>query len=187
LDVHCQEEPEACVVKNIFQSIAKGMNALCDWVGEGGAATSRKVQRIEYGIQRLEGHLLKAIWGWTRTLSTTYLRLEQGELDSYLIEITSHIFLQRTMMDPRRKFDVAVKDRKWTASMHLNSGIPVTIRRRCFTLPRLKGERNFFDCPFWSRFIQGRRRSLRCSSVLLSSSSLSPKAMSGELQRTWWN
>src|SRR6202789_1238939 len=99
-------------VKEIFQSIAakvdesgqsnpsngKGGTPCCDWVGDAGAGHFVKMVHngIEYGDMQLicEAYdLISAGLGLdNEQLAQTFTAWNKGELDSYLIEITSHIF-----------------------------------------------------------------------------------------------
>jgi 6-phosphogluconate dehydrogenase len=86
-------------VKDIFQSIAAHVDGIpcCDWVGSGGAGHYVKMVHngIEYGDMQLicEAYqLLHEHGGLTNEdLSGVFAEWNKGELDSYLIEITSHI------------------------------------------------------------------------------------------------
>src|SRR5437763_8631195 len=88
-------------VKQIFQSVAAKVEdgtPCCDWVGENGAGHYVKMVHngIEYGDMQLicEAYdLLKCGLGLTADeLHTVFADWNKGELDSYLIEISSHIF-----------------------------------------------------------------------------------------------
>lgn len=87
-------------VKDIFQSIAAKVedgSPCCEWVGEGGAGHYVKMVHngIEYGDMQLIGEayqLLKDYAGLdTAQMAETFAGWNQGELDSYLIQITSEI------------------------------------------------------------------------------------------------
>src|SRR5208282_3403431 len=88
-------------IRAIFQSIAAKVDRnvpCCDWVGESGAGHFVKMVHngIEYGDMQLIGeayHLLSAGIGLNNDqLAQTFTDWNKGELDSYLIEITSNIF-----------------------------------------------------------------------------------------------
>jgi 6-phosphogluconate dehydrogenase len=88
-------------VKEIFQAIAAKVEdgtPCCDWVGENGAGHYVKMVHngIEYGDMQLicEAYqLLKEGLGLTaQELHEVFAEWNKGELDSYLIEITSQIF-----------------------------------------------------------------------------------------------
>jgi 6-phosphogluconate dehydrogenase len=86
-------------VKDIFQAIAARVDGIpcCDWVGQGGAGHYVKMVHngIEYGDMQLicEAYqLLHDYAGLSNTdLAKVFTDWNKGELDSYLIEITSHI------------------------------------------------------------------------------------------------
>lgn len=87
-------------VKDIFQAIAAKVedgSPCCEWVGEGGAGHYVKMVHngIEYGDMQLIGeayHLLKAYVGLnTDDMAAVFADWNKGELDSYLIQITSEI------------------------------------------------------------------------------------------------
>src|ERR1700729_2013298 len=86
-------------VKNIFQSIAAKVDSApcCDWVGEGGAGHYVKMVHngIEYGDMQIicEAYqLMRDGLGMTPDeMSAVFTEWNKGELDSFLIEITSHI------------------------------------------------------------------------------------------------
>ncbi|HET8991721.1 MAG TPA: decarboxylating NADP(+)-dependent phosphogluconate dehydrogenase [Candidatus Saccharimonadales bacterium] len=93
-------DPEAWPhLKDIFQSIAaKGINdqPCCDWIGNGGAGNYVKTVHngIEYGDMQLISEtyaLLKAIGLDNQQMSQVFTDWNAGQLDSYLIEITSEI------------------------------------------------------------------------------------------------
>lgn len=128
------------IIQPIFQAIAaKSDNEpCCDWVGEGGAGHFVKMVHngIEYGDMQLiceAFHLLKKVAGYDYTkISEKFAQWNQGELDSYLIEITSQIFKvkdqdQKPLLD--KILDVAGQKGtgKWTAISALDFGMPVTL------------------------------------------------------------
>lgn len=128
------------LIKPIFQAIAaKSDNEpCCDWVGEGGAGHFVKMVHngIEYGDMQLiceAFHLLKDVAKFDYAkISDTFTKWNQGELDSYLIEITSHIFKtndedKKPLLD--KILDVAGQKGtgKWTAISALDFGMPVTL------------------------------------------------------------
>src|SRR3954468_25014714 len=88
-------------VKPILQSIAAKVGdgtPCCDWVGSEGAGHYVKMVHngIEYGDMQLiceAYHLLRGLSGLeAAALHDVFARLNKGALDSYLIEITRHIF-----------------------------------------------------------------------------------------------
>src|SRR6266704_4680298 len=87
-------------VKSIFQGIAAKVedgSPCCDWVGEGGAGHYVKMVHngIEYGDMQLicEAYqLMKDGLGMTADeMAQVFTEWNKSELDSFLIEITSHI------------------------------------------------------------------------------------------------
>jgi 6-phosphogluconate dehydrogenase len=144
-------------VKEIFQAIAAKADGepCCDWVGEEGAGHYVKMVHngIEYGDMQLiceAYHLLKKGLGFSEEkLQKVFSEWNQGPLNSYLIEITSHIFSQKDsdgapLLD--KILDVAGQKGtgKWTAISALDLGMPLTliaeaVFARC--LSSLKDER----------------------------------------------
>lgn len=128
-------------VKDIFQSIAAkadGGEPCCDWVGDEGAGHYVKMVHngIEYGDIQLiceAFHLLKTALGLNEgQISDIFEQWNQGELDSYLIEITSHILSfkdtdGKPMLD--KILDVAGQKGtgKWTVINALDLGMPLTL------------------------------------------------------------
>src|ERR1035437_7381084 len=91
-------------VKEIFQAIAAKVEdgtPCCDWVGENGAGHYVKMVHngIEYGDMQLicEAYqLMKDALGLTADeLHEVFADWNKGELDSYLIDITSQIFAKK--------------------------------------------------------------------------------------------
>ncbi len=128
-------------VKPIFQSIAAKVEdgtPCCDWVGEGGSGHYVKMihNGIEYGDMQLicEAYqLLKDGLGLTPDeLAGVFTEWNKGELDSYLIEITSEIFAKKDedgspLID--KILDAAGQKGtgKWTCESALDMGMPVTL------------------------------------------------------------
>jgi 6-phosphogluconate dehydrogenase len=128
-------------VKQIFQSIAAKVEdgtPCCDWVGEDGAGHYVKMVHngIEYGDMQLicEAYdLLKRGLGLTPDeLHTVFADWNRGELDSYLIEISSQIFAKQDedgspIVD--KILDTAGQKGtgKWTVFSALDLGQPVTL------------------------------------------------------------
>ncbi|MCI5052940.1 MAG: decarboxylating NADP(+)-dependent phosphogluconate dehydrogenase [Simkaniaceae bacterium] len=129
------------LIKEIFQAIAAKSDdgePCCDWVGEGGAGHYVKMVHngIEYGDMQIicEGyHLMSQVLGCDhKKLADIFTKWNKGALDSYLIEITSHIFNYmdedgRPLVD--NILDVAGQKGtgKWTAISALDLGMPVTL------------------------------------------------------------
>src|SRR6202142_3655330 len=145
-------------VKDIFQAIAAKVEdgtPCCDWVGEDGAGHYVKMVHngIEYGDMQLIGeayHLLKDGLGLTADeLHDVFAEWNKGELDSYLIEISTTIFAKedddgQPMID--KILDTAGQKGtgKWTAISALDLGMPLpligeSVFARC--LSALKDER----------------------------------------------
>lgn len=87
-------------IKDIFQAIAAKVedgSPCCEWVGEGGAGHYVKMVHngIEYGDMQLIAEayqLLKARLGLSNDeMAAVFAEWNRGELDSYLIQITSEI------------------------------------------------------------------------------------------------
>jgi len=128
-------------VKDIFQSIAAKVgdgSPCCDWVGEGGAGHYVKMVHngIEYGDMQLicEAYqLMKDGLGMTADeQSAVFAEWNQGELDSYLIEITRDILAKKdedgsALVD--KILDTAGQKGtgKWTVISSADLGIPITL------------------------------------------------------------
>ena len=183
-------------VKEIFQAISAKVEdgtPCCDWVGEGGAGHYVKMVHngIEYGDMQLicEAYqLLKDGLGLdAEQFATVFTEWNQGELDSFLIEISATIFAKKDddgepMVD--KILDTAGQKGtgKWTAISALDLGMPVTligesVFARC--LSALKDERvaasKILEGPAGERhievdhrevFIEEVRRALYCSKMI---------------------
>lgn len=128
-------------VKPIFQTIAAQApdgSPCCDWVGNNGAGHFVKMVHngIEYGDMQLiteAYHLLKSVGGLTdQELHQVFRKWNEGDLDSYLIEITSEIFdYKDTDGQPlvNKILDTAGQKGtgKWTSINALDLGIPLTL------------------------------------------------------------
>ncbi len=128
-------------VKPIFQAIAakvKSGEPCCDWVGDEGAGHYVKMVHngIEYGDIQLicEAYsLMQRVLGLSADeIADIFADWNKRELDSYLIEITSHIFRTqdkdgKLLLD--KILDVAGQKGtgKWTAINSVEMGIPVTL------------------------------------------------------------
>jgi len=128
-------------IKAIFQSIAAKVDngvPCCDWVGESGAGHFVKMVHngIEYGDMQLicEAYsLMSAGLGLNNEqIAQTFTEWNKSELDSYLIEITSHIFkfkeadgsyLVDKILDAAGQKGTG----KWTVLSGLDNGAPVTL------------------------------------------------------------
>lgn len=127
-------------VKEIFQSIAAKANGepCCEWVGEGGAGHFVKMVHngIEYGDMQLiceAYHLMKVGLGMGNDeISAAFDEWNQGELESFLIEITSNILKFRDtdgsfLLDKIRDSAGQKGTGKWTAICALDYGVPLTL------------------------------------------------------------
>ena len=144
-------------VKDIFQSISAKVDGepCCEWVGDEGAGHYVKMVHngIEYGDMQLiceAYHLLKQVVGLqSDQLHDIFNKWNEGDLDSYLIEITAQIF---NVKDEDKKplldkiLDVAGQKGtgKWVVINALDLGMPLTligesVFSRC--LSALKDER----------------------------------------------
>jgi 6-phosphogluconate dehydrogenase len=128
-------------VKDIFQAISAKVEdgtPCCDWVGEDGAGHYVKMVHngIEYGDIQLicEAYdLLQRGLGLTADeLHDVFAEWNKGELDSYLVEISSQIFAHKDedgqpLVD--KILDAAGQKGtgKWTAISALDLGQPVTL------------------------------------------------------------
>jgi len=128
-------------VKDIFQQIAARVDdgtPCCDWVGENGAGHYVKMVHngIEYGDMQLiceAYHLMKAGLGLgADELHRVFAEWYQGELNSYLIEITRDIFgvkdadgqpLVDKILDTAGQKGTG----KWTVISSQDLGIPITL------------------------------------------------------------
>jgi 6-phosphogluconate dehydrogenase len=180
-------------VKEIFQAIAAKVedgSPCCDWVGENGAGHYVKMVHngIEYGDMQLiceAYHLLKEGLGLSaEELHEVFAEWNRGELDSFLIEITSDIFTKKDddgspLID--KILDTAGQKGtgKWTVISALELGTPVTligeaVFGRC--LSALKEERVKAStiltgpkrsvAPDRKAFIEDVRRALYCSKMI---------------------
>lgn len=180
-------------VKDIFQNIAaKAENGepCCDWVGDQGAGHYVKMVHngIEYGDMQLISeayHVLKAGLGLREAeIGQIFADWNKTELNSYLIEITSHIFsFKDTDGEPlvEKILDVAGQKGtgKWTVINALDLGMPLTligeaVFARC--LSALKEERiqasHLLEGPTpnfsgnKNQFVQGVREALYASKII---------------------
>lgn len=128
------------LVKPIFQSIcakADGMPC-CDWVGEDGAGHFVKMVHngIEYGDMQLiceTYQIMKDLLGMSNAeMYDVFAKWNEGDLDSYLIEITRDILAYRDdtgaytldyILDAAGQKGTG----KWTAIAALDEGVPLTL------------------------------------------------------------
>ncbi len=128
-------------VKPIFQAIAAKVEdgtPCCDWVGEGGAGHFVKMVHngIEYGDMQLicEAYqMMKDLLGMSPDeMHEVFKEWNEGELDSYLIEITRDILAYKD--DDGQPLVNKILDTagqkgtgKWTGIAALEEGIPLTL------------------------------------------------------------
>jgi len=145
-------------VKPIFQSIAAKVEdgtPCCDWVGENGAGHFVKMVHngIEYGDMQLitEAYqIMKDMLGMNYDeMHEVFAEWNEGELDSYLIEITRDILaykdedgspLVEKILDTAGQKGTG----KWTAIASLDIGVPLTLIGEAVyarTLSAMKDER----------------------------------------------
>ncbi len=134
--------PEAWpLVKPILQSICAKVETgepCCDWVGENGAGHFVKMVHngIEYGDMQLICecyHLMRDLLGMSaQEMHEVFAGWNQGELDSYLIDITKDILAfpdvdGKPMVD--KILDTAGQKGtgKWTGIAALDEGVPLTL------------------------------------------------------------
>ena len=128
-------------VKNIFQKISAKVedgSPCCDWVGENGAGHFVKMVHngIEYGDMQLitEAYqIMKDLLGLSHDeMHEVFKEWNEGELDSYLIEITRDILAYKDedgepMVE--KILDTAGQKGtgKWTGIAALDLGVPLTL------------------------------------------------------------
>jgi len=128
-------------VKKIFQDIAAKTETgepCCDWVGEDGAGHFVKMVHngIEYGDMQMiceTYHMMKDGIGLSNDeMHAVFTTWNEGELDSYLIEITRDILGHRED-DGTHTVDLILDTAgqkgtgKWTAISALDLGLPLTL------------------------------------------------------------
>jgi len=128
-------------VKDIFQSVSAKADtgeACCDWVGEGGAGHFVKMihNGIEYGDMQLicEAYQMMCGLGMSaKEMSEVFAEWNEGELDSYLIEITRDILAKDDDETGKAMVDVILDTAgqkgtgKWTGITALDLGQPLTL------------------------------------------------------------
>ena len=152
--------PEAWpLVKPVFQTIAAKVDdgtPCCDWVGNGGAGHFVKMVHngIEYGDMQMiceAYYLMERVLGLsTSEMHSIFSNWNEGELNSYLIEITADIMAKTDDETGRPMIDVILDTAgqkgtgKWTSQVALDLGMPAaTIAEAVFarTLSAIKQER----------------------------------------------
>lgn len=129
-------------IKPIFQKIAAKVDGgvpCCDWVGDAGAGHFVKMVHngIEYGDMQMICEVydvLKRCAGLSNAeLHQVFTQWNKGVLDSYLIEITAEIFTKKDENTAKDLVDVILDTAgqkgtgKWTASVALDLGMPLTL------------------------------------------------------------
>ena len=181
-------------VKPIFQAIAAKVEdgtPCCDWVGEEGAGHFVKMVHngIEYGDMQLicEAYdlLQRGLGSTADELHDVFAEWNKGELDSYLIEISSDIFAKKDddgapLVD--KILDAAGQKGtgKWTVISALDTGQPVTligesVFARCLSALKeervaaskiLRGPADEPAVVDRAAFIEDVRRALYCSKIV---------------------
>lgn len=146
-------------VKPIFQAIAAKVadgTPCCEWVGDGGAGHFVKMVHngIEYGDMQMicEAYfLMEQLLGLTTDeMHHIFAEWNRGELNSYLIEITSNIMTKKDAETGKPMIHVILDTAgqkgtgKWTSQVALDLGIPAqTIAEAVFarTISAIKEER----------------------------------------------
>ncbi len=146
-------------VKPIFQAIAAKVadgSPCCEWVGPNGAGHFVKMVHngIEYGDMQLIAEayyiMANALGMGADELHETFSRWNQGDLDSYLIDITTRIFARKDPDTGKPIVDVILDTAgqkgtgKWTSQVALDLGIAIpTITEAVFArcISAIKQER----------------------------------------------
>ena len=174
-----------------WQGSRRAGRACCDWVGEGGAGHYVKMVHngIEYGDMQLicEAYdlLQRALGLAADELHEVFAGWNKGELDSYLIEISSHIFAAKdedTQPLVDKILDTAGQKGtgKWTVISALDAGQPVTligesVFARCLSALKeerveaskvLEGPASKTEVGDRAKFIEDVRRALYCSKIV---------------------
>lgn len=126
-------------VKEICEAIAAKVSdgVCCSYVGKGGAGHYVKMVHngIEYGDMQLISeayYMMKMVLGLNaEEMHTIFNQWNQGELNSYLIEITSDILLKQDTETKQPLVEVILDKAgqkgtgKWTSQSALDLGVPV--------------------------------------------------------------
>ena len=130
-------EPLRPILQSVCAKVSDG-SPCCDWVGEGGSGHFVKMVHngIEYGDMQLicEAYqLMRDGLGMSNDeMSRVFRRWNEGELNSYLIEITGDILSYRdekgeatldSILDTAGQKGTG----KWTAISALDEGVPLTL------------------------------------------------------------
>ena len=126
-------------LRPLFESIAAKVNGVpcVDYLGKGGAGHYVKMVHngIEYSIMELICEcydVLKHVAGLTNEdLHTVFDNWNKGDLQSFLVEITSYIFLQKDEETGKHVVDLILDKAgakgtgKWTSQDALNIAVPI--------------------------------------------------------------
>ncbi|MCF6151554.1 MAG: NADP-dependent phosphogluconate dehydrogenase [Candidatus Kuenenia stuttgartiensis] len=128
------------VAKMLKAVSAKANNEPCvTWLGPGSAGHYVKMVHngIEYGLMQLIAeayHLLKECAAMSNDeLHTVFSKWNEGELQSYLIEITADIFMQKDELTDSRIIDRILDSAKqkgtgaWTSEDAMNLQVPIPV------------------------------------------------------------
>jgi 6-phosphogluconate dehydrogenase len=142
------------VIREMFQAIAARVDGVpcCQWLGEGGAGHYVKMihNGIEYGDMQLIAevcHLMQHALGMPHAaMAATFAEWNQGRLESYLVEITSRLLLQRDPDGiPRIERIVDRAGQKgtgvWTAQDALEHAVPLTLISEAVQARMLSGRK----------------------------------------------
>ncbi len=180
-------------VKDIFQSIAakvKDGSPCCEWVGDDGAGHYVKMVHngIEYGDMQMiceAYYLMENTLGMSAAdMHNVFKTWNEGELDSYLIEITRDILAKTDPETGKPMIDIILDTAgqkgtgKWTSQSALDLGIPAptiaeAVFARCMSAikeervaasGRLKGPQCSFDGDK-NEFVEKIRKALYASKI----------------------
>ncbi len=126
-------------LRPLFESIAAKVNGVpcVDYLGKGGAGHYVKMVHngIEYSIMELISEcygILKHVAGFTNEeLFTVFDNWNKGDLQSFLVEITSYIFLQKEEESGQYVVDLILDKAgakgtgKWTSQDAMNIAVPI--------------------------------------------------------------
>ena len=134
--------------KNVYERVAKMLEAISakvkdepcvTWLGPGSAGHYVKMVHngIEYGLMQLISesyHLLKVAGGMTNEeLHSVFSKWNEGILQSYLIEITGDIFIQKDDLTSTLLIDRILDSAKqkgtgtWTSEDAMHLQVPITV------------------------------------------------------------
>ena len=180
------------IVEPIFKAIAAKVDGqpCCTYIGANGAGHYVKMVHngIEYADMQLicEAYaLLKGVLGLSNgELHDVFAKWNSGELDSYLMEITSEIFTQMDDESGEYMVDIILDSAgqkgtgKWTSQSALDLGVPIptiteAVFARCISAIKderlmashiLKGPETKFEGDI-NEFIEAVRRALYASKI----------------------